>query len=105
MPKTASPKTASPRDRSASAKQAIRAESGVHGPAKSWVGSKLKPGPAIPDKENEKVRKEMAKIDAMELSDIESPEWAAAKQKHVETSQKRQRDVETIENVKRKVCI
>ena len=56
------------------------------------------------DKENERVKKEIAKIDAMPLSPIELPEYEAEKQKHAKSSQKRQRDVETGEEAKRKVC-
>lgn len=56
------------------------------------------------DKENEKVKKEMVKIDATPLSPIELPEYEADKQKHAKSSQKRQRDVENGEEVKRKVC-
>ena len=55
------------------------------------------------DKENERVKKEMAKIDAMPLSPIELPEYEAEKKKHAKSSQKRQRDVETNEEAKRKV--
>lgn len=55
------------------------------------------------DKENEKVKKEMAKIDVTPLSPIELPEYEVDKQKHAKASQKRQRDVENGEEVKRKV--
>lgn len=65
-------------------------------------GSKLKPG-LTSDKENERVKKEIAKIDAMEMSDVETSEFEAAKQEHVQLSQKRQRDVEVGEIIKRKV--
>ena len=57
----------------------------------------------VSDKENEKVKKEMAKIDAMELSDIESSQWATTKQDYAQVSQKRYLDIEGAENVKRKV--
>lgn len=78
----------------------------------------MEPEPAIPTKtvssthkaplinserDNERVRKEMAKIDAMELSDVESPKWAPAKENYVVLSHKRYLDVEEGENVKRKV--
>lgn len=56
------------------------------------------------DKENEKVKKEMVKIDATPLSPIDLPEYEADKQKHAKSSQKRQRDVENGEEIKRKVC-
>lgn len=64
---------------------------------------KSKASAVASDKENEKVRKEMAKIDAMELSDIESPKWATAKNDHVLSTQKRYLEVEEAENGRRKV--
>ena len=84
-------------------KRSMKAEFGTSAPAKIQNPLKVKPSSMTSDKENEKVRKEMAKIDAMDLSDIESPEWELAKQKHVQASLKRQRDVENAENDKRKV--
>ena len=70
---------------------------------KSLSVSRPKPSSVTSDKENEKVKKEIARIEAMELSDIESPEWESAKQRYLESSQKRQRDVEAAEDIKRKV--
>ena len=55
------------------------------------------------DKENEKVAKEMAKIDAMEHSDVESSEWDDMKEKYLQSSRKRFLDVEEAETSKRKV--
>lgn len=55
------------------------------------------------ERDNQRVKKEMAKIDAMDLSDIESPGWAAAKENYVLSSRKRYRDVEEAENSRRKV--
>ena len=71
--------------------------------SKNLSVSRPKPNSVTSDKENEKVRKEMDRIDAMELSDIESTEWESAKQRYLESSQKRQRDVEAAEDIKRKV--
>ena len=45
----------------------------------------------------------MAKIDALELSDIESPKWAAAKENYALSSRKRYRAIEAEESSKRKV--
>ena len=70
---------------------------------KSLSVSRPKLSSVTSDKENEKVKKEIARIDAMELSDIESPEWESAKKRYLESSQKRQRDVEAAEDIKRKV--
>ena len=67
------------------------------------TSSKSKASTMTSDNENEKVRKEMAKIDAMEMSDIESPKWAKAKENHVRSSQKRYLEVENAENGRRKV--
>lgn len=67
------------------------------------TSSKSKANTMTSDKENEKVRKELAKIDAMELSDIESPKWMVAKENHARSSQKRYLDVENAENGRRKV--
>lgn len=102
--KSGSKRTASPKGYLAPTKHIVKAEPDLLPPAKSLGSSKLKPGPMTSDKENEKVKKEMAKIDATPLSPIELPEYEADKQKHAKSSQKRQRDVENGEEVKRKVC-
>ncbi len=83
-------------------KRPVKAE--VDAPMSTKPFSSSKGRCAASDKENEKVKKEMAKIDAMELSDIESSEWQEAKQQYVLSSQKRQHDIEAAENIKRKVC-
>ena len=67
--------------------------------------SNVKATSASSEKEKEKVRKEIAKIEAMELSDIDSPTWATAKENHALSSRKRYVDVEENENIKRKVSI
>ncbi|KAL8734839.1 MAG: hypothetical protein Q9166_001191 [cf. Caloplaca sp. 2 TL-2023] len=64
--------------------------------------SKGKAGPTTSDKENERIDKELAKIDAMELSDIDSPEWTVAKQDYSQSSKKRLVDAEMKEESKRK---
>lgn len=103
-PRKSGPKrTASPKGYLAPKKHILKAEADILPPTKSSGSSKLKPGPMNSDKENEKVKKEMAKIDAMPLSPIELPEYEADKQKHAKSSQKRQRDVENGEEAKRKV--
>lgn len=55
------------------------------------------------DKENARVQKELARIDAMELSDIENPEWELAKQDFIRASKKRLLEVAQAEGNKRKV--
>ena len=96
-------RTASPKGYLAPTKNVTKAEPQPFPPAKSTGSSKLKPGLTTSDKENEKVKKEMAKIDATPLSPIDLPEYEADKQKHAKSSLKRQRDVEHGEEVKRKV--
>ncbi|KAL8951506.1 MAG: hypothetical protein Q9222_002533, partial [Ikaeria aurantiellina] len=63
---------------------------------------KTKFGPSTSDKENDRIQKEIKRIDAMELSDIESPDWSAAKQDYAKLSSKRLLEVEGVENNKRK---
>ena len=100
--KAAPKRTASPKDHPPPTKNILKAEHDFL-PAKSSGSSKLKPSPMNSDKENEKVKKAIAKIDATPPSPIDLPEYEADKQKHVKSSQKRQRDVEDGENVKHKV--
>ena len=102
--KSAPKRIASPKNNLAPTKHVLKAEPELLPPAKSLSNSKFKPNPLTSDKENEKVRKEMAKIEAMPLSPIDLPEYEADKQKHAKYSQKRQRDVEISEDVKRKAC-
>jgi len=100
--KSASRAISSPKDHQGPTKQSVKAEFEPSTSMKSLGNSRPKPG-TTSDKENEKVKKEMARIDAMGLSDIELPEFEVAKQRHVMSSQKRQQGVEDVENHKRKV--
>ena len=97
-------RTASPKGHLTPTKHILKAEPEILPPAKSSGSSKLKLGQMTSDKENEKVKKEMAKIDATPLSPIDAPKYEAEKQKHAKHSQKRQQDVENGEEAKRKVC-
>ena len=101
--KSVSRPVASPKDYATPPKRSVKAETDIPPQTKHLGATRPKLGSVASDKENEKVKKEMAKIDDMELSDIDAPEWESAKQKHVISSQKRQRDVEAAEEVKRKV--
>ena len=65
--------------------------------------STSEPKRTMSDKENERIQKAVAEIDAMELSDIEAPGWEPAKQKYVQSSRKRLLDIKDIESSKRKV--
>ena len=56
-------------------------------------------------KENEQIKLEMVKIDAMELSDLDSPEYLAAKEAYALLNKKRALDIETAELPKRKVSL
>ncbi|KAL8781032.1 MAG: hypothetical protein Q9213_006177 [Squamulea squamosa] len=74
----------------------------AHPPSTRASKPKAKAGTLISNKENEQIDKEFAKIDAMELSDVESPDWATAKQEFAQQSNKRLMEVEQAEIVKRK---
>lgn len=67
------------------------------------VSTVIKPRSIMSDKENEKVARAMADIDAMELSDVEEPGFSDEKEDFRRRSLKRTLDVETIETGKRKV--
>ena len=56
----------------------------------------------LSDKENEKIKKEMDKIEAMGLSDPESSAWGAEKEAFRMAALKRQADVDEVEDKKRK---
>ncbi len=56
-------------------------------------------------KENEQIKLEMVKIDAMELSDLDSPEYLAAKEAYALLNKKRALDLEATELPKRKVSL
>ncbi|KAL8855170.1 MAG: hypothetical protein Q9221_000076 [Calogaya cf. arnoldii] len=73
-----------------------------HPPAVKTPKSKAKVGPSVSDKENKRIDKEIARINAMELSDIESLDWAPAKQDFVRQSNKRLMGVQQAEDNKRK---
>jgi len=60
---------------------------------------------ALSDKENEKVKMEMGRIDSIRLDDIEGPAWAAKKEEYALVNQKRQLDVDSAEETKRKVSV
>lgn len=100
--KSATKAAASPKDYPGQTKRPVKSEIEPLVTTKSIGHSKPALG-ITSDKENEKVKKEMAKIDAMDMSDLELPEFEAAKQRHVESSLKRQQAVEEREESKRKV--
>lgn len=74
-----------------------------HPPSNKSSKFKAKAGPSVSDKENERIDKELARIDALELSDIESSDWAMAKQEFARQSHKRLMEVGQGEDGKRKV--
>lgn len=84
------------------AKGSSKLDAGASGSLRGGTGTKRKPI-ASSEKENEKVKAEMAKIDAMEMSDIDSPAWDDAKQKYQTMKRKRQEELEKAESMKRKV--
>ena len=73
-------------------------------PRASKVVPSSKLAPTTSDKENEEIAKALEDINNMELSDLDTPAWNDAKERHRLMSQKRQRDVEDGETSKRKVC-
>lgn len=64
--------------------------------------AKLKSTLSLSDKENDRIQKEIARIDAMELSDVDSSEWMMAKQDFLITNNKRLLTVNEAEANKRK---
>lgn len=83
-------------------RKAPKAEAEVSAPTKSG-NSGSKALTLTQGRDNLRVKKEMAKIDALELSDLESPKWAAAKENYAVSSRKRYRAIEAEESSKRKV--
>lgn len=92
----------SPNDYPGLVRRSVKTEVGL-APASKSVSNGTRVGLASSDKENERVKKELAKIDAMELSDLESPKWETKKHDYAQVSQKRHLDVEDAESSKRKV--
>lgn len=66
--------------------------------------AKVKSTLSLSDKENDRIQKELARIDAMELSDADSPEWTMAKEDFLIMNNKRLLTVNEAEASKRKVC-
>lgn len=101
--KFAGKKALSPNENGGSSRKSAKPK--THSPAAAKnPASNHKPGAiAMSDKENEKVKKEMERIDAMGLSDTESSAWAAEKEAFTTMSLKRQADVDAVEDTKRKV--
>ena len=95
-------KTATPKASPAVGRGSTKNEADGPAHAKSSSISKRKVL-AQSDKENSKVKAEMAKIDALDLSDIDSPIYEDAKENFLQFSRKRQTAIEASENVKRKV--
>ena len=56
------------------------------------------------DKENEKVAKAMAEIDAMDLSDVDLPGFSREREDFRQKGMKRALEIERVEAGKRKVC-
>ena len=72
---------------------------------KTTSGSHKVTSHPLSDKENEKVKLEMEKIDAIQVSDIDGPAWANKKEEHALLGSKRQLDVDVAEESKRKVSL
>lgn len=63
---------------------------------------KSKPVHSQSDKENQRIQQELARIDAMEHSEVESAEWKTTKQDFLRLRNKRLLDVDKAEESKRK---
>lgn len=103
LKKTPGKKALSPNEHVGSSRQSGKQK--IHSPAPPKIAiSHNNIGLTVmSDKENEKVKKEMEKIDAMELSDAELSAWAAEREAYIATSLKRQVDVDAEEERRRKV--
>lgn len=71
-------------------------------PPRPSHSSSSEPKRTMSDKENDRIQKAMAEIDAMELSEVEAPGWEPAKQSYAHFSRKRLADIDEIETSKRK---
>lgn len=60
---------------------------------------------AFLDRENEKLQKNLERIDAMDHSDVEAPGFEQEWQRYVMKGKKRAREAEASEAQKRKVCL
>lgn len=101
--KVAGKKASSPKEIGGSSRKSAKPKTQFPAAAKTPTNNHKIGESVISDKENEKVKKEMVKIDAMGLSDTESPGWAAEKDAFIKTSCKRQADIDQLEDEKRKV--
>ncbi|KAL9601715.1 MAG: hypothetical protein Q9219_002326 [cf. Caloplaca sp. 3 TL-2023] len=90
---------------------AINESSEPRRPSKSDAGhpnlaktskAKARSAPSMSDKENDRIQRELARIDAMDLSDIDSHEWITVKQDFLRLSQKRLLAAEEMEVNRRK---
>ena len=72
-------------------------------PRKQLNGSFKQALPSTSDKENEKIQKEVDRIDAMTLSDIEAPGWEESRNNYEQVHHERQNFVNGLEQAKRRV--
>ncbi|KAL9607433.1 MAG: hypothetical protein Q9167_007656 [Letrouitia subvulpina] len=84
-------------------RKVLKAENGLTTPAKGSY-SKFSSNITTSDKENERIKREEAKIDTLELSEMETPEWAETRQNFRKSSRKRYLVIEQAEesNCKRR---
>ena len=72
-------------------------------PQKQPKDSFKKALPSTSDKENEKIQKEVDRIDAMTLSDVEAPGWEESRNNYEQVHHERQNFVNGMEKAKRRV--
>ena len=72
-------------------------------PQKQPNGSRKKALLSTSDKENEKIQKEVDRIDAMTLSDVEAPGWEESRNDYEQIHRERQNSVNGMEKAKRRV--
>ena len=98
-------KSTAPRSTPSQARASVKSEHD-HPPTRRATGGGTKRRSALNlEKENEKIEAEMAKIEAMDLSDVESPGHEQARNTFIKLKLKRQVDIEDSESVKRKVSL
>lgn len=103
LKKTSGKKATSPNENVGCSRKAGKPKTHSPAPPKITTNNNKIGLTVMTDKDNERVKKEMEKIDAMELTDAESPAWEAEREAYIAISLKRQVDLDAEEERKRKV--
>lgn len=94
-----------PIDDTVSLRKSAKSKTHPHTVAKIVPSGPKSTSYTLSDKQNEKVKTEMGRIDTIRLSDIEGLAWAVKKEEYALLNQKRQLDVDSVEESKRKVSV